>query len=185
MKLDVTYTTERYTAEVDAKAYIRDYRRADYFIEMCRKCKNYGSRYGCPPFDNDPLEDIKDYSKAKIIGVKILPADSYLPLSAANELMEPVTKELNEELLKMEKSLNGKAFGFVGSCPYCGGQPCARIKGEPCKHPDKVRPSLEAIGFDMSKTAKEILDVEIKWSRNEVIPEYLILICGLFYQASN
>ena len=93
MKLDVTYTTERYTAEVDAKAYIRDYRRADYFIEMCRKCKNYGSRYGCPPFDNDPLEDIKDYSKAKIIGEKILPADSYLPLSAANELMEPVEWE--------------------------------------------------------------------------------------------
>lgn len=178
----MTYKIAKYTAEVDAKAYIRDYRRADYFIELCRKCRNYSRRYGCPPFDNNPLESIKDYSKVRIIGVKITPADIHISLASANALMEPVTKNLNEELLEMESVLDGKAFGFVGTCPYCGGKPCARIKGEPCKHPDKVRPSLEAIGFDMSKTAEEILGLEIKWSKNEYIPEYLTLVCGLFYQ---
>lgn len=180
----MNYTSERYTAEVDAKAYIRDYRRADYFLELCRKCPNYGRRYGCPPFEEEPLENIKNYSIVRIIGVKIIPSDSHLPLASASALMEPVTKELNEELLEMERLLQGKAFGFVGSCPYCGGLPCARIKGEPCKHPDKVRPSLEAIGFDISKTARDLLGIDIKWSKNDYIPEFLTLVCGLFYQQS-
>ena len=113
--------------------------------------------------------------------MKIIPKDKTLPLKAANELMEPVTNELNRELLEMEKSLGGMCFGFVGSCPYCDGAPCARIEGKPCKHPDKVRPSLEAFGFDMGKTAKELLGLEIKWSQGNLIPEYLTLICGIFY----
>ena len=108
--------------------------------------------------------------------------DKTLPLEAANELMEPVTNELNKELLEMEKSLGGMSFGFVGSCPYCGGAPCARIEGKPCKHPDKVRPSLEVFGFDMGRTAKELLGLEIKWSKGQLIPEYLTLVCGVFYK---
>lgn len=74
---------------------------------------------------------------------------------------------------------------FVGNyCPYCGEVPCARIEGGPCRHPDKVRPSLEAIGFDIGKTAKDLLGLEIKWSRGGFIPEYLTLVCGIFYQKS-
>ena len=95
--------------------------------------------------------------------------------------MLPVIRELNEELLALEKSLVGMAFGFAGSCPYCGEIPCARIDGEPCRHPDKVRPSLEAFGFDMSKTASELLGLKIKWSHDGRIPEYLTLVCGVFY----
>ena len=48
-------------------------------------------------------------------------------------------------------------------------------------HPAKVRPSLEAFGFDMSKTAKELLGLEIKWSDGVHIPEYLTLVCGIFH----
>ena len=174
-------TVERYTAEMDAAAYIEGFHNADYFIKFCQQCGNYGRRYGCPPFDYDPLTVIERYDKVRIIGVKIVPCDKTLPLEAANDLMEPVTKELNKELLEMEKALGGMSFGFVGSCPYCGGAPCARMEGMPCKHPDKVRPSLEAFGFDMGKTAKELLGLEIKWSKGLLIPEYLTLVCGIFY----
>ena len=177
------YTIERYTAEIDAAAYIRDFHDADYFIKFCQQCGNYGRRHGCPPFDFDPLSVIEAYDNVRIIGVKIIPFDKTLPLEAANTLMEPVTRELNKELLEMEKALGGMSFGFVGSCPYCGGVPCARIEGKPCRHPDKVRPSLEAFGFDMGKTAKQLLGLEIKWSRGRLIPEYLTLVCGIFYSS--
>ena len=50
----LSYTTERFTAEITAKDYIANFRRADYFIKLCRQCGNYGKRYGCPPFDDDP-----------------------------------------------------------------------------------------------------------------------------------
>ena len=181
MPLDLTYTTECFSVETDAATYIADFRRADYFLQFCRECGNYGRRYGCPPFDYDPLSVIAHYRKVYIIGKKIVPGDGNLPLSAANTLMMPVVRELNEELLALEESLGGIAFGFAGSCPYCGEAPCARIDGKPCRHPDKVRPSLEAFGFDMSKTASDLLGVEIKWSHDGLIPEYLTLGCGVFY----
>ena len=181
---DMSYTTENYFADMDAKTYINEFRRTDYFIEFCQQCKNYNRRYGCPPFDDNTLSIVEGYEKVRIMGVKIIPNNKQLPLNAANDLMEPVITEMNEELLKLEKSLGGYAFGFVGTCPYCGSAPCARISGKPCRHPEKVRPSLEAFGFDMSKTAKDLLGLEIKWSQGELIPEYLTLVCGVFYQKS-
>ena len=51
----------------------------------------------------------------------------------------------------------------------------------PAAATSKVRPSLEAIGFDISKTAKDLLGLEIKWSQDGFIPEYLTLVCGIFY----
>ena len=181
MQLDFSYTTERFTAEITAKEYIANFRRADYFIKLCQQCGNYGNRYGCPPFDYDPLNLLERYQNVWVLGVKIVPYDKDLPLKCANDLMSPVIDELNKELLAEEKRRGGYSFGFVGTCPYCGGAPCAREKGKPCRHPDKVRPSLEAFGFDMSKTAKELLGLEIKWSKDGKIPEYLTLVCGIFY----
>lgn len=181
MDKDFTYSLERYTAEVEAKAYIDGFRNAEYFLTLCRQCRNYGRRYGCPPFDEDPLLAISIYNKVRVIGVKITPKDKALPLEAADDLMRPVITELNKELLEAEKSLNGMSFGFAGCCPYCNGDKCARIDGKPCRHPDKVRPSLEAIGFDISKTAKDLLGIDIKWSQDGMIPEYLTLVCGIFY----
>ena len=205
MPLDFSCTSERFTAEITAKEYIANFRRADYFIKLCQQCgrsalwdallaKNYGKRYGCPPFDDDPLNLLERYQNVWLLGVKIVPNDKDLPLKCArsssarsypkgleNNLMSPVIDELNKELLAEEKRLGGYSFGFVGTCPYCGGAPCAREKGKPCRHPDKVRPSLEAFGFDMSKTAKDLLGLEIKWSKDGKIPEYLTLVCGIFY----
>ena len=181
MEHDLTYTLERYHAEMDAKAYIEGFRNAYYFLQFCRQCGNYGCRYGCPPFEVDPLSSICHFTKVRIWGVKIIPNSKRVPLELACNLMEPVTRQLNEELLEMERALGGLAFGFVGACPYCNGEQCARIVGMPCRHPEKVRPSLEAIGFDMGKTAKELLNLDIKWSTGDYIPEYLTLVCGVFY----
>ena len=182
-KDDIEFAIASYVDDMSQELYeaISD-GRADYFIKLCQQCGNYGRRYGCPPFDEEPLTAIEGYDTVRILGVKITPTDMSLPLEAANDLMKPVISELNEELLETEKLLSGMCYGFVGTCPYCGGAAWARIDGKPCKHPDKVRPSLEAIGFDISKTAKDLLGLEIKWSQDGVIPEYLTLVCGIFYK---
>lgn len=88
MKENTAYTVERYTAEIDAKAYIGGFRRADYFIRLCQQCGNYGRRYGCPPFDDDPIDVLDGYDSVRILGVKITPKDKSLPLEASNDLME-------------------------------------------------------------------------------------------------
>lgn len=182
LQRDLSISTERYTAEIDAATYIREFRRTEYFIKLCQQCGNYGRRYGCPPLDEATLASVGRYRRVRIIGVKITPRDTALPLEAANELMEPVIAQLNGELLAMERELGGVCFGFVGKCPYCADAPCARIEGKPCRHPEKVRPSLEAVGFDISRTAQELLGLEIKWGRDGRLPEYLTLVCGIFYE---
>ena len=83
---DMAYTTEKFFADIDAKNYINEFRRTDYFIEFCQQCKNYGRRYGCPPFDDETLSIVEGYEKVRIMGVKIIPNNKQLPLSAANDL---------------------------------------------------------------------------------------------------
>lgn len=178
----INYTTERYSAEIDAKTYIEGFRKVGDFVKLCQQCGNYGRRWGCPPFENGTLSIVNNYQKVRIYAVKIIPRDKNLPLKAANQLMEPVTNQLNRKLLEEEKALNGFGLGFVGFCPYCNNEPCARIEGKSCRHPDKVRPSLEAFGFDVGKTAKDLLGVELKWSQDGLIPKYLTLVYGIFYQ---
>ncbi len=181
MSNELKYTAERYSADIEAAEYIERFRRADYFMDFCRQCPNYASRYGCPPFDADPLTIIGKYSRVRIIGMKVVPADRNLPLSRSHELMRPVLDGLNRELLIMEREMQGFCCAFAGACPYCGGQPCARKLNQPCRHPDKVRPSLEAYGFDIGKTAHDLLGIDLLWSKDNLMPEYLTLVCGLFY----
>lgn len=175
------YDVQEVVVVVDRDRYVREFRDVPTFEACCKQCPNYGNRWGCPPFDHDTLQDLLPYEKVKIIGVKITPHDEKLPLSQAQSLMRPEIERVNKRLLEMEREKGGLAFGFVGDCPYCNGAPCARLHGEPCRHPQVVRPSLEAFGFDIGKTTRELLGIEIQWSRDKRMPKFLTLVCGLFY----
>ena len=116
-----------------------------------------------------------------LIGAKITPHDPKMPMDRVYEIMRPELERLNERLLNLEREKGGMAFGFVGKCPYCNDEPCARRQGLPCRHPDVVRPSLEAYGFNVSETASKLLGIDMVWSSGKTIPRYLTLVCGLFY----
>ena len=171
---------KNYYAEIGVEEYLLHYRDAERFIKLCKECRNYGRRYGCPPFDYDVLQLVSRYDRVKIFGTQLFIKDAQVGVSELNRFMQPVVLQQNERLLELEKQHNGFACGFVGECPYCT-EPCARLEGKPCRNSDKVRPSLEALGFDMVKTSKELLGVEIKWATAAHHPDYLMLICGLFY----
>ena len=173
-------SVERLEAEVSVQDYVAGFRDVARFEQCCQQCGNYGHRHGCPPFDYDTTASIMRYSHVRLLGAKVTPQGDRQPLSAANDLMAPVLLEMNSQLLQLERELDGMACGFVGKCPYCS-EPCARIDGKPCRHPDKVRPSLEALGFDVSKTASQLLGVEMLWGRDGMMPDYLVLVCAVFY----
>ena len=54
------------------------------------------------------------------------------------------------------------------------------MKNEPCRHPEQMRHSLESVGFDISKTASQLLGMELKWATGIELPEYLVLVTALF-----
>ena len=179
------YTAEDITRSVPAKEYIERYRDAERIGGYCRACPNYGRSWGCPPFEFDVEEYLAGYKTVLLTVTKITPADPETPFSEVSRMILPERRRLERHLLEMERRYGGRAFAYIGTCLYCPQGTCSRLKGEPCRHPDKVRPSLEACGFDVAKTTQEIFGLELKWSKDGKVPEYLQLVCGFFHNSEN
>lgn len=175
------YKAEEVVAVVDRDRYVQEFRDVATFEACCQQCHNYGQRWGCPPFEHDTLQDLLPYEKVMIIGVKLTPNDARMPMEQVYDLMRPELERLNRRLLELEREKQGFALGFVGKCERCGNAPCARIEGKPCRHPDVVRPSLEAYGFNVSETASQLLGIDMVWSKGKNVPHHLTLVCGLFF----
>ncbi len=175
------YTTEDFSTELSADEYVRRFRDIDRFAEYCRQCHNYGRSWACPPFGHDIDGELHRYRKVKLFATKITPADRNIPLSDSRVLIRPERERLEKHLLDMEAVTGGRAFTFVGNCLYCPEGTCTRQSGLPCRHPDKVRPSLEAYGFDVGLTLSELFGIKLLWSEDGYIPEYLTLVGGLFH----
>ncbi len=43
-----------------------------------------------------------------------------------------------------------------------------------------MRPSLEAVGFDVSATARDVLGIELLWSTDGRLPQRITLVTALF-----
>ena len=81
----------------------------------------------------------------------------------------------------MERKYGGRSFAYIGKCLHCPNNECTRNCGTPCRHPEKVRPSLEAFGFDIAKTLSELFNIELLWGKDGKLPEYLVLVSGFFH----
>lgn len=175
------YITKGLEATIGCHEFIADFANPQRFEQCCRECPAYGRWWGCPPHDIDWNEKLAAYSRVLIVGTKITPRNTSLPADVSLDLMRPETDKLNRRLLDMEREQNGTALGFAGKCPYCGELPCTRPQGLPCRHPELVRPSLEAVGFDVERTCRELLGVPLQWSSDGNLPPYLVIVGALFH----
>jgi predicted metal-binding protein len=182
------YALSHSSVTVGVKELIDTYRDTEKFIAYCRACNRYNACWSCPPFDFDADRYLTAYQTARIFGTKIA-----LDNEAVNqhqgwdkctkisyEIIGGVRKILDETLLAMETQYpESKAF-FAGSCRLCPKEECTRKSGKPCISPERVRPSLEALGFDVSRISAELLNIEMKWGREGILPEYFTLVSGFF-----
>lgn len=175
------YSTENFTADILVEDYIAGFRDAECFIELCKQCPNYGNSWGCPPFDFDTEKFLRQYRYVRLMATKIIPDEKNIPFNKSRELVYPERLRIESELLDMEKQYGGRAFAYVGSCLHCNGAECRRKCGKPCLHPDKVRPSLEAFGFDINRTLSELFGIKLLWGKDGVLPEYLVLVSGFLH----
>jgi predicted metal-binding protein len=181
------YRLEETTATIDVSEYIRDYRDVDKFIKYCKVCSSYNVCWACPPFDFNATEVLMKYKSAHIIGTKIILDETLInectEKDQCTEMSYKVIKEvrvgLDEKLLALEWQNFGSRAFLAGTCHLCKKGSCKRIFGEPCLHPDRIRPSLESFGFDIGKTAEQLLNTELKWGSEDRLPEYFVLVSGL------
>ena len=171
---------------IPAGEYLSRYRDVSTFEKLCSECPNYGARWGCPPFLPDSQPELSGYSRVKLFLLKldIAPyrAGSMEEIVIAIQCtVQKVRGSYETELLRMESDLCGRAALFTGMCPHCGDAKCARRSLQPCRHPELVRPSLEALGFDLGRTAKDFFDVELQWCVGPESPPYISLLGAVFY----
>lgn len=182
------YNVSHLIAKINLNDYLANYRDADRFMGYCKKCGKYNACWACPPFDFDTEAYISSYEKAYIIGTKIVIDTDLIEKNTGWErctevtyrMIEEVRSNLDKKLLELETMFPESRAFFAGTCHVCPADKCTRKTGKPCVAPHNVRPALEAFGFDISKTSAQLLNIELKWSKNGILPEYLTLISGFF-----
>lgn len=176
------YTARDFAASLPAADCIARFRDAARIERYCRSCPGYGCNWGCPPFDSEADRIPSGCRTALVVATKIVPAVPDLPIAEAERLIRPERLRLEEGLFEMERRYGGRMFA-AGRCQLCPQGNCTRPLGEPCRHPDRLRPSLEACGFDLVQLCAELFGIPLRWGSEGRMPEYLTLVGALFHPA--
>lgn len=184
-EMTFTYKTEDFITTISTEEYIRRFSNPKRFIKYCKECRNYGKVWVCPPFSDDVMTELCQYAHVFLVATKIIPDGRKIPFSNVNQYFRLERLRVEKKLRDMEKMYGGRAFAYAGSCLYCPEGTCSRLNNQPCRHPDLVRHSLEAYGFDVGRTTSELFGFELLWSKNNFLPEYLTLVCGFFHNATS
>lgn len=168
-------------ATIPAGDYVCRFRDAELFMGFCRECPNYGRVWACPPFDYDIARTFEGYSHVTVFGAKIEFRPNDLKLEEGRSIVLPVRSDLENRMLRLESLFGGRAFALAGKCRHC--VECAKPEGKECRFPDRVRPSLEAAGFDVGKTSEQLLGEKLVWSTDGRLPSRISLVTALFHNA--
>lgn len=163
--------------EISIEEMIDKYVDVDRFLTRCRECDSYGRKWSCPPYDFEPEEYWKGFSRLRLMVKKFYPESN--DEEAVMEAFSGTKEELTANLYVMEKAIPGSRCLFAGSCRVCGEDNCSKINGEPCRFPDKCRYSVESIGGDVVGLAQDLFGLDLLWIKDGKMPEYFILMCGL------
>ena len=151
------------------------------FNELCKKCKNYGKKYACPP--NSPEFNTLCKKEGLFVVLfkcnleQIKNTSEYNKIRIANSVMK---SRIDKLMRALEENLENK-FKFLssGSCRLC--KKCNFEKQLPCKYPLKMRFSLEATGINVEKITKELFGLPLLWYNHasHKAPEYTCVVAGL------
>lgn len=125
------------------------------FRKFCEEdlCGKYGANYSCPP-DCGTVEEVRQwlmsYERALVLQT-IWDIGSYENKPAileAKRAHNAAVLRLTERLRR--DGMNGSCLGY-GGCPLC--DPCKKVEGLPCAHPDKKISCMSAYCIDVAKLA--------------------------------
>lgn len=161
-----------------------DYYEKTKIEAACEKgCPNYGNKWSCPPYSEHFLNIEKEYSMGYLLCFSTEMKNysdiknKYLAVKAANVTLKTLIE-------KCARSIEEYARGYSllsGSCRLC--KPCQCKIKRPCKHPDRMRYSMEATALNVQKMCFDFLGHELLWYENKKLPEYTsVVVFILFHQ---
>jgi predicted metal-binding protein len=150
------------------------------FSDLCRNgCRNYGSKYSCPPLSPAFTDFLGSASKAQVICYKIdlvqfAPIALYSRIRAGNSVLKSL---LDKELTYFK--MQGFKVAGSGSCRAC--KVCGARTAEPCKKPGRRIYSLEALGVNVASLVEKLFGFELEWYLpNRKQPEYTCTVGAIF-----
>lgn len=130
--------------------------------EYCKACPNFNFNWSCPPFGHDAASELKRFENVLIIGVTT---------SNFSKTKREMFDWLNEVA-----TYTGHLVLIAGNCDYC--ELCVKVDRKPCAYPDKMKYSLESLGFHVSELCEKELGVSLEWNAEH--PKYLA-VGAIFY----
>lgn len=171
------YHIRELTAQTTAAEFVERFVRVERFLPACRQCHNYGNRWTCPPFDFDPMTIWGAYSGLRLYA-RILYADAPdQPLDEALEALKEEKRRYREVLYQWEQAEPESRMLLAGTCDQC--EECEKAQGRPCRLPQHLRYSIEALGGDVEGCLQHYFHMPVLWGREGRAPEYLVLVGGL------
>ena len=182
---NMNYTLTNTEATIGADEFIRRYRDVERIRQYCLQCPGYGKSWGCPPFDFDPTTCTDGFSTVRLMGTTIeFDEETRAACKSAEQAtamgrqaMGEVWESLLPRLYQLEQEVPGSRC-FTFRCVLCP-EGCTRPDGKPCRHPERLRHSLESVGFDIVAMAHDLLDIDLEWSHDGSLPKHITLVTAL------
>lgn len=181
----MNYKVSHKKATIEAYEFVNRYRDPQRMQALCGDCPSYGKSWGCPPHDFD-VESVSDGFSSVDLLATIIEFDEQTRLAcntpamareAAERAMSDVFGTCLPAMYEME-SQNPGSRCFTFRCQLCP-EGCTRVEGLPCRHPERLRYSLEAVGFDVTAAARELLGIDLEWSSDGLLPGTITLVTAL------
>ncbi|MEI7611581.1 MAG: DUF2284 domain-containing protein [Betaproteobacteria bacterium] len=165
--------TEAARTMIVSKAEMMRYHDPVRIQSYCLSCEKYGMYWSCPPFEEQPLTELPEWSHALLVTQKT----RVIPGSTKEELISQflVARQVLGDMI-LEWETEESVAVIAGHCFGCTG--CTRAKGLACCSPSQMHFSLEALGFDVSGLAEGLAGQSMHWPANGV-PDYLIMVGAL------
>ena len=181
------YTTTILERTVPMKEFLGTLVDVPRFLGYCLDCPNHGRFWSCPPFHFDPMVLWERFGSLQLYACKIVfTKDRLFPgeRCAFEETELPKIKaDISKELLKRETETPGSLALYPGKCELCA--VCARTEGNPCRNPEQMRYSIEALGGDCGGALDRYFGESLQWASGNRLPEQIILLGGLLLPEKN
>jgi len=168
-----TARTEVAQTVIISKAKMMQYHDPVRIQDYCRSCEKYGMYWSCPPFEEQPLARLSEWSHAVLVTQKTLVMTGSTKEELISQFLD--ARQVLIDLMKLYES--DHVLGVIaGHCFGC--TTCTRPKGIACCAPSRMRYSLEALGFDVTGLAEGLAGQTMHWPTSGM-PDYLITVGAL------
>lgn len=171
-------------AEAPLTNFLAKYQDVQKFLQYCKECPKYNTRWSCPPMEINTQKLLADYSKIYLLGFQIFFDLKSIEKAIAKDkqqalawkILRHVKRQAALYLIDVEKQYADTLSFSSGGCDWCC--KCTREKNQPCRKPNKMRYSLDSFGIDLTAVTEEFLQIKLLWAKDS-LPAYYTLIHAL------